>query len=253
METVSFQAAVRGYHFYKRAWQPQENEVLHCFHEYGNIHDMFAIKVCEIADGIDEIVGHLPIEVSRLTKFFLDRGASVTATLTSVSYRRSPLVQGGLEIPCLVEARMIGTQINKTILSKYLTLVNETYAEPTPEELVIVGTFIEEEKGPNLSEHEDDSDGDITVQIERNKKVKKKSSKQKVRNHDIRELFRRQNNKNKEQERDDTEMEDEEDDDELMITAVIQPRIFESSSESSSESARESSDESEISEDKKQE
>ena len=51
-----------------------------------------------------KIVGHLPREISRATKFLLDRGANVTARLSSTHYRRSPLFQqGGLEIPCTVK------------------------------------------------------------------------------------------------------------------------------------------------------
>ena len=38
---------------------------------------MFAIKTCRLEGG--EIVGHLPREISRPTKFLLDRGAKVTA------------------------------------------------------------------------------------------------------------------------------------------------------------------------------
>ena len=63
---------------------------LNCFHEEGNTFDRFAIKVCE--KDKNEIVGHLPMEISRVTKFLLDRGANVSAKLTSTHYRRSPLV-----------------------------------------------------------------------------------------------------------------------------------------------------------------
>ena len=41
--------------------------------------------------------------VYRITKFSLQRGAQVHATLTSKHYCRSPLVQEGLEIPCKLE------------------------------------------------------------------------------------------------------------------------------------------------------
>ena len=44
-------------------------------------------------------VGHLPVEISRTTKFLLDGGAEVIVKLTKTHFRRSPLVQGGLEIP----------------------------------------------------------------------------------------------------------------------------------------------------------
>lgn len=44
--------------------------------------------------------GHLPMENSRTTKFLLDHEARINAKLTSYMYCVSPLVQGGLEIPC---------------------------------------------------------------------------------------------------------------------------------------------------------
>ena len=50
-------------------------------------------------------MNHLPLEISGFTKFLLDRGATITVTLSSAHYRRSPLVQGGLEIPGVVNAR----------------------------------------------------------------------------------------------------------------------------------------------------
>ena len=105
---------------------------------------MFAIKTCKNNSNGERgrIVGHLPIEISRLTEFLLDRGAVVSATLISTRYRSSPLVQGGLEIQCVVEARMIGTRTNKTILSKYLELVNKTYSEPRADDTTAVGTFL---------------------------------------------------------------------------------------------------------------
>ena len=46
-------------------------------------------------------VEHLPMENSRATKFLLDMSAS--------NYFVSPLVQGGLEIPCRVKIYMSPT------------------------------------------------------------------------------------------------------------------------------------------------
>ena len=43
-------------------------------------------------------VGYLPREISRISKFTIERGAIADVELTSDHYRRSPLVQGGLEI-----------------------------------------------------------------------------------------------------------------------------------------------------------
>ena len=104
MEKHTFTAAVRGYHYYRRFWQPKENEKLICLHDPGNTFDRFAIKTVS-ENG--ETVGHLPKEISRITKYFLDRGASMYCTLSSEHYRRSPLVQGGLEIECqaVIETR----------------------------------------------------------------------------------------------------------------------------------------------------
>ena len=41
------------------------------------------------------MVGHLPPEVSRITKFIIDRSAAVSVVLTGTYYRRSPLVKVG--------------------------------------------------------------------------------------------------------------------------------------------------------------
>ena len=51
------------------------------------------------------------MEISRVTKFLVDRGANVSAKLTSAHYRRSPLAQGGIEIQCVVTVSIPGTVI----------------------------------------------------------------------------------------------------------------------------------------------
>ena len=89
MESHTCTAAVRGYHFYRRYWRPQENEKLICLHKPGNAFDRFAIKTVK-ENG--EIIRHLPKEISRITKYYLDRGASMYCRLSSQHYRRSPLV-----------------------------------------------------------------------------------------------------------------------------------------------------------------
>ena len=77
----------------------KKNEKLICLNERRNAFDRFTIKTVS-ENG--EIVGHLPKEISRITKYFLDRGASMSCTLSSEHYRRSPLVGGVLEIECQV-------------------------------------------------------------------------------------------------------------------------------------------------------
>ena len=109
-----FSAAVRGFQSYRKSWLPELEQTINCFHEEGNTFDRFAIKVCE--KDKNEIVGHLPMEISRVTKFLLDRGANVFAKLTSTHYGRSPLVQGGIEIPCVVTLSKPGTVINQLLM-----------------------------------------------------------------------------------------------------------------------------------------
>ena len=121
MENVqSFTAAVRGYHYYRRFWKPEEKQKLNCMHELNNPYDRFSIKLVTLNG---ETVGHLPKELPGITKFYLDRGTSMHVALTSKHYRRSPLVQGGMEIACLVVTRKPAIRRNTEITEKYLTLV----------------------------------------------------------------------------------------------------------------------------------
>ena len=84
------------------------------------------------------------MEISRDTKFLLDRGANVSAKLTSTHYRRSPLVQGGIEIPCVVTVSMPGTVINQLLMERYKQFVETLYTKPKEEE--ILETFFQLEK-----------------------------------------------------------------------------------------------------------
>ena len=110
-----FCSAVLGYHVYRDTWKPYVSECLRCEHEIDNLFDMIAIKVC-----LDNsIVGHLPREISRATKFLLDRGALINATIRSTIVRRSPLFQGGLEVLCTVEVSMPKTVKSQELMNRY--------------------------------------------------------------------------------------------------------------------------------------
>ena len=146
-KSFEFHAAVRGYHVYRNIWAPQVNENLNCYHEEGNLFDIFAIEICRTTD--NEVVGHLPREISRPTKYLLDRRATMTVTFTSDRYRRSPLYQGGLEIPCLIKVTVVGTKTGQSLIQLYSEMVNKLYCEP--EEDLSVGSFLEvEESSMNL-------------------------------------------------------------------------------------------------------
>ena len=60
--------------------------------------------------------------------------------LSSKHYRRSPLVQGGLEIQCQVVFKSPKTLPHSKLTERYLGLVNELYLEP--EEEICVGGSI---------------------------------------------------------------------------------------------------------------
>ena len=132
-----FSSAVGGYHHYRNTWFPQELEVLDCYHDFESTIDMFAIKKCK-SNG--QIVGHLPREISKVTKFLFDRGAVVQATLSTTHYKRSPLVQGGLEIACKVSVKMRETIKNHLLMDRYFELVISLYTESKNE--VILGSFL---------------------------------------------------------------------------------------------------------------
>ena len=81
LKVTQFSAAVRGYHYYGSIWFPEKEEELDFSHDFGNVFDVFAIKTCK-PDGT--VVGHLPREISRATKFLLDGVAQISAILTSI-------------------------------------------------------------------------------------------------------------------------------------------------------------------------
>ena len=72
--SFTFPCCVRGFHYYKRIRVPQIDDVLDCEWEHGNAYDRFAIKA---TDAQDTIVGHLPLEISRVVKHLIDCGVVV--------------------------------------------------------------------------------------------------------------------------------------------------------------------------------
>ena len=77
-KSIVFSAAVRGFHVYKMSWKPEEGEILECLHEENNPYDVFSIKVCKSYNA-QSVVGHLPSEISRITKFILQKGCKSTS------------------------------------------------------------------------------------------------------------------------------------------------------------------------------
>ena len=57
-----------------------------------------------------------------ITKFIIDRGATVPVMLSGTHYRRSFLIKGGLETPCKVSVSMCGFCLNVLLLERYKQL-----------------------------------------------------------------------------------------------------------------------------------
>ena len=104
-----------------------------------------------------------------------------------------------------LEARMIGTRTNKTILSKYLELVNKTYSDPSADDTTAVGTFLPVDESAIATSC-------ITLTpVPKKKQKKQKSDPKPPRTLDIRDMLRRQNEKS---------CENDDDDDEVMIVST---------------------------------
>ena len=87
-----FSSAVRGFHYYRKYWQPQMDDELYCQHELDNPFDFFAINIYIKNTGVT--VGHLPKEISRATNFLLERGAAAFIKLQSANYCLSTCTRG---------------------------------------------------------------------------------------------------------------------------------------------------------------
>ena len=95
------------------------------------------LPICQNAT----IVAHLSRELSQtLKRFLLDRGARISTVLTSTHYRRSLLVQGGIEIP-----RKVSQNVSDStrLLDGFMELVKTVYSEPTSP--IILGSFLVDE------------------------------------------------------------------------------------------------------------
>ena len=67
-----------------------------------NVYDPYACGIYKYSKEVISgkiLIGHIPRELSRFCTFFLDYGGKLEATVRCTKYRRSPLPQGGLEIP----------------------------------------------------------------------------------------------------------------------------------------------------------
>ena len=101
-------------------------------HERNNAVDRHVIAARKRLPGTiaESTIGHFPKEISRATRFIMFHGGLVTTKVMDTRHRRSPLIQGGLEIPIEVTVTMPYSPANKEAIMKYEDLVNKRYKEP---------------------------------------------------------------------------------------------------------------------------
>ena len=133
VKSYKYPSAARAYHYYRNYWQPVVGEKLDCMHERDNPFDLFAVAIKKTTG---ETVGHLQMENSRVTKYLMDRGARFIVVLTSLQYCVSPLVQGGIEIPCDVGIYLPPTQKITSLSKSTITLSNRKLIPSSNQEAI---------------------------------------------------------------------------------------------------------------------
>lgn len=158
---VVFACGVRGYDEYRTIWNPRLNEVLTAHH---NPHDCFAVTVTKRSPA-DTVVGHLPREISRFTYSLIVHDARLSCRVVGVHHRRSPLIQGSLEIPVEVTVEMDISEENVLAMEKYKTLIKEHYQEPIdgryPDATAAILQKLKTDSDDDFDEETSTSDEDI--------------------------------------------------------------------------------------------
>ena len=74
MEEFEKASCIWGFHVYQDNWTPILDKRLACKNEPGNPRDWYAVTVCKAGD---EIVGHLPRNISIMHSIFIRRGGII--------------------------------------------------------------------------------------------------------------------------------------------------------------------------------
>ena len=83
--------ASRGFHAYRSVWKPRIEENLQMKPEFANVHDPFAIAITASSPETltkYDVVGHVPREISRFCRYFLNSLRRLTMTFSLVIFRR---------------------------------------------------------------------------------------------------------------------------------------------------------------------
>ena len=124
-------SASRGFHVYRSIPKPRIEEILKMKPEYATIHDPLAIAItASLQETLTkyDVVGHVPREISRFCRYFLNYGGLLEGRVRDVRYRRSPIPKGGLEIPITMLVKR--HKASPAVFNKMKKLVLEYYTEP---------------------------------------------------------------------------------------------------------------------------
>ena len=89
-----------------------------------NPYDNFSVAA--VSDESNEVVGHIPKEISRLCALFLDHGGTIEGIVTGS--RRYSREAGGMEIPC--ELTFTGKPKKTSKLYKLICELNSSFIYP---------------------------------------------------------------------------------------------------------------------------
>lgn len=120
--TYEMESEIRGYHVYGSSWKPKIGDLLLTDREVSNEDDKFAVAVYEEL-GFDEldgkkIVGHLPVEFSRIAAYFIETNGEISCKVTG-KRKHSKGPRGGMAIPC----KLCWTSSNKRHVKKLDALI----------------------------------------------------------------------------------------------------------------------------------
>lgn len=94
---------VCGYHKYKTVWEnPVLGKELSCVREIGNPHDPTAVTIQKEIGSEMVTIGHILKRISALTSVFIGRGRIIKCGVNGSRRYLADLVQGRMEIPCLL-------------------------------------------------------------------------------------------------------------------------------------------------------
>ena len=154
--TYNVRIACRGWHVYgKDVWQhPRKDEILYGQKEENQVAliiDPHAIAWMKRSRDrlMPYIVGHIPLEISRYVRFFLDRGGKVEAKVHDPRYRPSPIPKGGLEI--ILQATFSISDEKRVYIQRLQELIVGNY--DIPQERV---TVVENEEATCSNDQEND-------------------------------------------------------------------------------------------------